>query len=70
MVEVEKIQLNNKGIINIISGIDWEISSRGGEMQFDFTSCKNGARCKRLRMWMKITNNLIWYKQCKMSVAT
>jgi hypothetical protein len=50
MVEVEKIQLNNKGIINIISGIDWEISSRGGEMQFDFTSCKNGARCKRLRM--------------------
>jgi hypothetical protein len=27
---------------------------------------KNGARCKRLRLWMKITNNLKCYKQCKM----
>jgi hypothetical protein len=33
---------------------------KGGK--FDYTNCKNGARCKRLKMWMKITNNLKWYK--------
>jgi hypothetical protein len=30
-----------------------KISSRMGKMQFDCTSYMNGARCKRLRMWMK-----------------
>jgi hypothetical protein len=35
-------------------------------MKFDFTNNKNGVKCKKLEEWMKITNNLKWYRQCKL----
>ncbi len=47
-----------------------QISRRGGRMQFDCTSSKNGPKCKRLRESMKGENNIKWYRQCKMSLAT
>ncbi len=34
-------------------------------MQFDYTSSKNGATCKRLKLQMKITNNLKCYNSVK-----
>jgi hypothetical protein len=45
-----------------------QIQYRSGKLiieggKFNCTNCKNGARCKRLKMWMKIINSLKQYKQ-------
>jgi hypothetical protein len=50
VVEVKSIQLNNKGGINTTTDIDWKTGSKRGKLQLDCTSCKNGARCKSLKM--------------------
>jgi hypothetical protein len=50
VVEVENIQLgSNDGVIQLQIEIG-KISNRGGKLQFDYTSCKNGVKCKRLRI--------------------
>jgi hypothetical protein len=69
VVKVERMQLGS------IGGV-WKLKYRshwyyrGERMKFDYTSSKNGRRCKRLREWMKIKNNFKRYIQCKVSWAT
>ncbi len=69
MVEVQRMQLGNKGGINANSGIGHaNQQQRGKKMQFDYIINKNGPRCKRMRKCMKIKNNINWwFKQCKIS---